>query len=259
MEIKGFYKELYSKLKEILKPYGFRKKGDRFRSLLDNGIAWEIEIQRNEFKIAKMYSFTVNIYIGLISNPKPIDIWSIDISQLSGNLGEKIDGQWDHQKWYDLSVMVNPQVKAQIKDGKRPLTYQEPGKEWQTKWIPVQNFEEIIDEVCELAEHKVIPLYLSVQTLDGYIDLLETNKGFMVSKSVKSAGLYADTFGRRFLLMLNKWIEEANSHLEYLIAKDMSKYDEFYLQSHEHSIATAKERIVALSEIEKQLQEKIGM
>lgn len=254
MEIKEFYKELYSKLKEILKPYGFRKKGDRFRCLLDSGIAWEIEIQRNEFKLAKMYSFTVNIYIGLISNSKPIDIWSMDISQLSGNLGERIDGQWNHQKWYDLSVMVNPQVKAQIKDGKRPLTYQEPGKEWQTKWIPVQNFEEIIDEVCDLVEHKVIPLYLSVQTLDGYIDLLTADKGFMVSKSIKSARLYADTFGQQFFPMLNKWIKDANNHLEYLIAQDMSKYDEFYLQSHERSIATIKERIAALADIEKQLQ-----
>ena len=255
MDIKEFYKELYSKLKEILKPYGFRKKGDRFRCLLDSGIAWEIEIQRNEFKIAKMYSFTVNIYIGLISNPKTSDIWSIDISQLSGNLGERIDGQWDHQKWYDLSVMVNPQVKAQIKDGKRPLTYQEPGKEWQTKWVPVQNFEEIIDEVCKLVEHKVIPLFLSVQTLDGYIDLLVAEKGFTTSKSVESARLYADTFGQQFLPMLNKWIKDTNDHLEYLIVQDMSKYDEFYLQSHEHSMATTKELIAAYCEIEKRLEE----
>lgn len=254
MEIKEFYKELYTKLKEILKPYDFRKKGDRFRRLLDNGVAWEIEIQRNEFKIAKMYSFTVNIYIGLIPNPKAIDIWSIDISQLSGNLGERIDGQWDHQKWYDLSVMVNPQVKAQIKDGKRPITYQESGKEWQTKWIPVQKFEEIIDEVCDLIENKVIPLYLSVQTLDGYKELLTVDKGFMVSKGIKSAKLYADTFGQHFLPMLNEWIKDANNHLEFMTAQDMSKYDEFYLKSHERSIATTKERIAALAEIKKQLQ-----
>ena len=68
MEIEEFYKELYSKLKEILKPYGFRKKGDCFRCLLDSGIAWEIEIQRNEFKPAKMYSFTVNKLI-IAQNP----------------------------------------------------------------------------------------------------------------------------------------------------------------------------------------------
>lgn len=250
MDIKKFYKELYSRMKEILIPYGFRKKGDRFRCLLDNGIAWEIEIQRNEFKIAKMYSFTVNVYIGLISNPKPIDIWSVDISHFSGNLGGKLDGQWDHQKWYNLSAMVNPQVKAQIREGKLPMTYQEPGKEMQTLWIPVQSFEEIIDELCELLEHKVIPLYLSVQSLDGYIDLLAADKGFITSKSVKSARLYADTFGQRFLPMLNKWIKDANNHLEYLSAQDMSKYDECYVQSHERSIETIKERIVALVEIE---------
>ena len=254
MEIKEFYKELYSKLKEILKPYHFRKKGDRFRCFLDNGIAWEIEIQRNEFKIAKIFSFTVNIYIGLVSTQKPLDFWNVDISQLSGNLGDKIDGQWNYQKWYNLSAMVNPQVKAQIKNGKLPLTYQEPGKEWQTKWIPVQTFEEIIDEMCDLIKYKFIPLYLSMQTLDEYMNLLKSNKGFMVSKGVESAKLYATTFGAQFLPLLNNWIKDADSHLEYLIAQDMSKYDEYYRQSHEHLIASQKERIKALKELEIQLQ-----
>ena len=51
MELKAFNKELRSKLKEILKPYGFRNKGDSFRCMLDNGITWGLEIQRNESKV----------------------------------------------------------------------------------------------------------------------------------------------------------------------------------------------------------------
>lgn len=31
-EIKQFYRDLYSEMKTILKPYGFRKKKDRFRT-----------------------------------------------------------------------------------------------------------------------------------------------------------------------------------------------------------------------------------
>ena len=256
MEIKEFYKELYSKLKDILKPYEFRKKGDRFRCLLDNGIAWEIEIQRNESKLAKIYSFTVNIHIGLFPVSKPIDVWKLKISQLSGNLGEKLDEQWNNQKWYDLSAMTNPQVKAQIRDGKRPLTYQEPGKEMQTIWVPCPTFDEIIVEISELVEKKFIPLYMSVQTLEDYIKLLEESKGFMASMSEENIKFYAEIFGKRFSPVLNKRIKDAENYLEYMLSQDMSKYEEYYRQFHEHAIEAQKGRIANLRAIENELQEK---
>ena len=257
MEIKNFYKELYSKLNDILKPFGFRKKGDRFRCFLDNGIIWEVEIQRNEFKIAKLFSCTVNIYIGLVPTQKPMDIWEKETLQISGNLGEEMNGHWDKQKWYDLSVMINPQVKVQIRDNMRPLQYQEPGKEMQTMWLPVQTFDEIIDEVCDLVEHKVIPFYQTVQTFDGYMELLKTGseKGFMISKSNDAVRLYADIFRAVFLPVLNEWLETSYKSLAYLLSQDMSQYDDFYIQSHEKLIATRKEQIAFMKEIAEQLQE----
>lgn len=256
MEIKEFYKELYSKLKEILKPYHFHKKGDQFRCFLDNGIAWEIEIQRNELKIAKLFSFTVNIYIGLVSTQKPLDFWNVDISQLSGNLGDKIDGQWDHQKWYNLSAIVNPLVKAQIKDKKLPLTYQEPGKEIQTMQIPVQTFDEIIDEICGLIEYKVIPFYLTVQTLDEYIELLKTGreKGVVIFTSTDIVNLYADILGKPFLPVLGEWIKASHKSLEYLLSQDVSQYDDLYIQSHQKLVTIQKEQLAFMEEVAEKLQ-----
>lgn len=257
MEIKEFYIELYSKLKEILNPYHFRKKGDRFRCFLDNGIAWEIEIQRNELKIANLFSFTVNIHIGLVSTQKPYNFWNVDISQLSGNLGDKIDGRWDNQKWYNLSAMVNSQVKAQIKDGKLPLTYQEPGKEIQTIQIPIQTFDEIIEEICGLIEYKVIPFYLTVQTLDEYTELLKTGreKGVVIFASTDIINQYADILGKPFLPVLGEWIKASHISLEYLLSQDVSRYDDIYIQSHDKLVASQKEQLVFMEEVAEKLQE----
>lgn len=176
MELKDFNKELRLKLKEILKPYGFRNKGDIFRCMQDNGITWELEIQRKESKANKMFMFTVNLYIGLRVAQKPVDIWNVGISEsyrVVGHLGNENNERWDQQKWYDLTYLLNPHLKEQIKDGKYPFSFKDYGKEWQTKQIPIQTFEEIIAEVCDLVDRKAVPLYLSVRTFDGYLRLLE--------------------------------------------------------------------------------------
>ena len=150
--------------------------------------------------------------------------------------------------------MINPQVKAQIIDGKRPLTYQEPGKEMQTIWVPCPTFDEIIVEISELIEKKFIPLYMSVQTLEDYIKLLEESKGFVTSMSEENIKLYAEILGKRFSPLLNKWIKSAENYLEYMLSQDMSKYEEYYRQSHERSIEAQKGRIANLRAIENKLQ-----
>lgn len=146
--IQQFYRDLYSEMKTILKPYGFCKKKDRFRRLLANGIFWEIEIQRQDFKMALMFHFTVNIHAGFAPSVAEKDLWTIPDGpkQLWGHLGESPEDGWHHQKWYDLSALVDPQVRAQVVDGQFPLTFKEPGQDWKTVWIPYPSPEQIREE-----------------------------------------------------------------------------------------------------------------
>ena len=49
MENAEYYKQLVQELDKILKPLNFKKRGKRFRRILNNGIAQEVEIQTSRF------------------------------------------------------------------------------------------------------------------------------------------------------------------------------------------------------------------
>jgi hypothetical protein len=253
-EIMTFYKDLYSKLNDVLKPYGFRKKGGCFRRIDNSGIAWEIEIQRNPRKAGFFALFTVNVYIGLVFASELHNIWDAQIYQIQGHLGDCAEGRWDHQKWYDLTYLINLHLKERIIDGRYPRTFKEDGAEWQTKWETVQSFEEIIAEVCYLVENKAVPLLLSTQTLDAYMGLLETNNGLRICKDIETVILYADTFGQKFLPLLDKWVKDAEDYLGYLAGQDTTQYDEQFQHFHEQGIENQKLHIATLKNIESKLR-----
>ncbi len=180
-----------------MKPQGFRKSGSCFRRELENGIVWEVEIQKSQFNMPSQgwSQFTINVKAGLFPEPVSPLSWKRNHPQLCGNLGTKADRGWKHQHWYHVLDPADPRRK----DGAWSLICQEPGKDWQEKKIPCPIPDEIIKEVCGLLIEKVVSFYQSLQTLEEYLE-----------KAIENA----------------RWKE----------SQDMSQYDELLQQYHKKSV-----------------------
>lgn len=257
-EIRQFYRDLYSEMKAILKPHGFRKKKDRFRCLLANGIFWEIELQRQDFKMALMFHFTVNIHVGLAPSVAEKDLWTIPDgpNQLWGHLGESLEDGWHHQKWYDLSALVNPRVRAQVVDGQFPLTFKEPGQDWKTVWIPYPSAGQIREEICRLTREKVLPFFLSVQTLEQYLALLKDHQDLNLSWGEAEARLYAEVFGAGFLPVLADWISLQETFLQREKRQDISSLSPSGRQLHSDMLQRTAEQLRVYRELQDHLTKR---
>lgn len=257
-EIRQFYRDLYSEMKAILKPHGFRKKKDRFRCLLANGIFWEIELQRQDFKMALMFHFTVNIHVGLAPSVAEKDLWTIPDgpNQLWGHLGESLEDGWHHQKWYDLSALVNPRVRAQVVDGQFPLTFKEPGQDWKTVWIPYPSAGQIREEICRLTREKVLPFFLSVQTLEQYLALLKDHQDLNLSWGEAAARLYAEVFGAGFLPVLADWIALQETFLQREKRQDISSLSPSGRQLHSDMLQRTAEQLRVYRELQDHLTKR---
>lgn len=253
MEIKAFYKELFAEVTGILKPHGFRKKGNSFRFLSDSGIAWEILFDRQDSNLLAMHRFRVEIFIDLFPVPVPADAWKQSRRQISGSLGDHADECWLHAKDYDLSPLVNPKLGEKLRDRKMPLTFQEPGKDWQTIWIPCPGFDEIIREVSDLLQTKFLPLFQSVRTPEDFAALLDREEEFFIHKPLCSIALWERALGTQLLPLLDHWIGKKEEHLEMLLSKDTSSLRADALRSHESTIALQREFIAQCRQIRQRL------
>lgn len=243
MDYKVFYKDLMKEMYAVLKPQGFRKTGSCFRRELENGIVWEVELQKSQFNMPSQgwSQFTLNVKAGLFPEPVTPLSWKRNHPQLCGNLGTKADEGWSHQHWYHVLDPADPRRK----DGAWTLTYQEPGKDWQEKRIPCPMPDEIIKEVCELLTGKVVPFYQSLQTLDGYLNMLERAEELGLHSTVthEDCEYYAKVFGKRFLPCLDKYQENAIKAAQWKESQDMSQYDELLQQHHKESVAEYWSRV----------------
>ncbi len=52
LNFEEFYKELSKSVHTILKPYGFRKKGNKFFKISEDGFITLIELQKEELSVA---------------------------------------------------------------------------------------------------------------------------------------------------------------------------------------------------------------
>lgn len=254
MDYKAFYKELMTEMYAVLKPHGFRKTGTHFRRELDNGIVWEVEVQKSEFNMPSMgwSQFTVNVKAGLFSTPVTVFSWKENYPQIQGHLGTCVDEGFSHQYWYQV---LDP-ADSRRKNGAWTLSFQEPGKDWQEKQIPCPMPDEIVKQVCGLLADKAIPFYLSLQTLDAYLDLLEREEELKLHSMKRNEDclLYAKVFGEKFLPCLERWIVQARKNAQWQEAQDMSHLDEFYQQSHKKHVAGYWERVTFLEELRKTLE-----
>ncbi len=255
-KIKEFYKNLYAEMTEILKPYGFRKKGDLFRRISPDGILGEIEIQRSPGEAAELYSFTVNLNLTISDPSIRHDFWENYFPMIWCHLGDRSEGGRGLQKWYDLYYYIHPHLQAQIVDGRFPLRHKKEGEEWETTWVPAPDFDEITAEVCDLIQNIALPFLLSVQTKQEYLQLLkktETEREFSVQRGPEVAKLYAKVFGREFLPLLSGYIRSFEEMLESELSDDWSGYDEIYQQGQKERAAMLGDNIAQLREIETEL------
>ena len=243
MDYKVFYRDLMKEMNTVLKPQGFRKAGSCFRCELENGIVGEIEVQKSQFNLPSQgwSQFTINIKAGLF--PLPVTVFSRkrNALQIQGNLGTAQEKGWGYQHWYRVLDPADPRRK----DGAWTLTYQEPGKAWQEKQIPCPLPDEIIKEVCELLVEKVLPFYQSLQTLDGYLNMLERAEEMGLHSTVthEDCEFYAKVYGERFLPCLDKYQEKAIKAAQWKESQDMSQYDELLQQHHKESVAEYWNRV----------------
>ena len=254
MDYKVFYKDLMKEMYAVLKPQGFRKTGSCFRRKLENGIVWEVELQKSQFNMPSQgwSQFTLNVKAGLFPEPVTPLSWKRNHPQLCGNLGTKADEGWSHQHWYHVLDPADPRRKG----GAWTLTYQEPGKDWQEKRIPCPMPDEIIKEVCELLIEKVVPFYQSLQTLDGYIDTVERAEELGLSSIVRyeDCELYAKVFGKRFLPCLEKYLEKAVEGARWKESQDVSGYDELLQQYHMKSVEEHWNRVKLYEDLKERIR-----
>lgn len=259
-EIKGFYKELYAEMTEILRPHGFRRRGDRFRRLSPDGIISEIEIQRQENSAAGFYHFTINLGLTLLDLSVYHDFWQEVFPMIWCHLGEDRDEWPNIQKWYVLEYFIHPHLQAQIVDGRFPFRHKEEGGDWQTTWVPVPDPDEIKAEVYGLLRHVAVPFLLAVSTKEEYLQLLKrarTEEGFSVQRDPDTARLYAKVYGPEFLPLLSEDIRAYEEILASECSEDWTGYDEIYQQGQEQRIAMLEENIALLKEIETELDQAI--
>ncbi len=257
--VKEFYKDLYKKIKEILKPYGFRKKGDLFRRYSSDGIIEEIEVQRYENDVAGFYWFTVNLNLTLPDPSVSHDFWEKIFPGIRCCLGDSSEDGEYRQKWYSLEYHIHPHLQAQIVDGCFPTRHKNVGdEEWETAWIPVPDLDEIKAEVCDLIEHRAVPYLMSVQTKQEYLELLkktEKNINFSVQRGPDAAELYAKVYGADYLPLLSEDIRSYEDILESEMSDDLSGYDEINQEGQKQRVAMLRGIVSELRDIEAKLKE----
>lgn len=165
MENAEYYKQLVQELDKILKPLNFKKRGKRFRRILNNGIAQEVEIQTSRFDFS---SFTVNIWIGLLPLPIGNNFWKKALATLK-HLGNPDEDEMKSQYWYNFVNKDN----STIRNGRLILgtACYEDGTTSEISCLYL-SVEEICENVCKRILTKAIPYFLSVQTLDEYLELI---------------------------------------------------------------------------------------
>ncbi len=254
-EIKEVRKEILFGMKDLLKPYGFRKKGDRYRRLLDSGILWELRIPEDNFKGLRFQHFTVQINLGIFPAGAEKDIWEPQDLPIEGELGQALAKGWQDGKWYTLLPLIFPGMGAQIVNEQFPITYKEPDQGWQTKWVPCPSPARIMEEAFQLVRDEVIPFFFSVQTPGQYLALLKDPGKFVCIMGLEHAKVYAELFGPGFLPILEKWITLQEKSLKRVMEYDLSRLDPASAQLHRSSAQSMEKVLQEYQALQKQLQE----
>lgn len=213
IDYKEFYRKLLQDIGGILKPLGFRKHGVNFRRACENGIAQEVNVQKSQFDPS---SFTVNINVGMLQTPITKESWKGCFLQTRRHLGENEEDGLDRQFWYHVA----PPEDERVRDGQLCLIewIMTGGKVQPPLCVPYLTPDEICRDVCHLLTVKAIPYFLSVESLDRYLELLfishSENPPFHSNMGLEEYVLYAKVYGKRFLPLLEKGIEFTQRILE---------------------------------------------
>lgn len=213
MDYKEFYKKLLQDINGTLKPFGFRKNGANFRLACENGIAQEVNVQKSRFDTA---SFTVNINVGLFPTPVTKESWKGCFLQIRRHLGENDKDGLDHQFWYHVA----PPEDERVENGQLCLIKSiiVDGRTTTPLLVPYLTPDEICADVCHLLTVKAMPYFLSVQSLDSYLELLflshSENPPFHSNMGLEEYVLYAKVFGKKFLPLLEKGIQFTRGIIE---------------------------------------------
>ena len=146
-----FYKELSKSVHTILKPYGFRKKGNKFFKISEDGFITLVELQKERFNYADESAFQIfcgfAIYDPAVAKDK-LHEWCMYTTLYIGNKEINQKGNWSSGNYYCLCKedLENPLFINAVKD--TPANLQEM--------------------VLEVIETKVVPLIREINTSKDY-------------------------------------------------------------------------------------------
>lgn len=150
MNFEIFYKELSKSIHGILKPYGFRKKGNKFFKISEDGFITLVEIQKERFNYSDESAFQIfcgfAIYEPTVAKDK-LHEWCMYTTRYIGNKGIK-KGNWSMGNYYCISKekLENPLFRTAIKDAPA-------------------NIKKMVLEVIET---KVVPIINEINTSKDY-------------------------------------------------------------------------------------------
>lgn len=103
MNFEIFYKELSKSVHTILRPYGFRKKGNKFFKISEDGFITLIELQKERFNYSDESAFQIfcgfAIYDPTVAKDK-LHEWCMYTKFYIGNEGILDDGSWSFGNYY---------------------------------------------------------------------------------------------------------------------------------------------------------------
>ena len=150
-----FYKELSKSVHTILKPYRFRKKGNKFFKISEDGFITLIELQKERFNYADESAFQIfcgfAIYNPIVAKDK-LHEWCMYTKFYIGNEGTLDDRSWSFGNYYCIckEKLEYPLFNHAVKD-------------------TAANIKKMVLEVFET---KIIPM----------IDEINTSKDYFYSK-----------------------------------------------------------------------------
>ena len=103
LNFEEFYKELSKSVHTILKPYGFRKKGNKFFKISEDGFITLIELQKERFNYSDESAFQIfcgfAIYDPTVAKDK-LHEWCMYTTLYIGNKGINKNGNWSSGNYY---------------------------------------------------------------------------------------------------------------------------------------------------------------
>lgn len=209
VNFEDFYKELSKSIHSILKPYGFRKKGNKFFKISEDGFIKFVEIQKARFNYADESAFQIfcgfAIYDPTVAKDK-LHEWCMFTTLYIGNKEISNYGNWNPGNYYCL-----------FNEGVKHYLFVNAIRD-----IPT-NLKRMVLEVIET---KVVPIVTSLNTSCDYF----YSKYFKFN--INALDYLFELFGKDVLPYLQEQIDLYNQPL-IVDHQQAQQLKEYYLKMYD--------------------------